>query len=883
MSSLSFKTNKFSIIFGLIFVLVFNQSFKQILALRCDRTPEGSGAIKSPADGRFRIRISGNPDRYVPGEAYTISLAGVRSMQVPHKFSGFLLAAEVDTSTKPFQDPGLSQNVGAFQLFGDALTRFSERCPNVVTHTSSIPKSEIQVIWTAPQSGSGCVAIRATVIEHRDVWYMDDGPLSKVLCEDEADSVDTQPAVLKECCSCDEAKYELTFEGLWSRHTHPKDFPTNSWVTRFSDVIGASHTVDYRFWEYGSIASDGLKQVAEHGATRMLESELKNQSDKIRTIIKARGISYPNVTGKTFAVFRVDSNHHLVSIVSMIDPSPDWIVGVSGLELCQPDCSWIENKVLNLYPWDAGTDSGPTYESPDQPTYPQEAIRRIKSNYPNDPRSPFYDSSGSEMKPLARIYLSRQRLYEKKCESSGETGDQSEEKPECAVGNWGPWSSCSATCGKSKRHRQRQYLNPNIAHRNACKKKLTEREVCRLPPCFDSDMEQEENIPIDPECQVTDWSAWSECNKGCGKGVRQRSRKYKNKGVRKMCSARPNAPPLQETEECVEESACSGDITDMTQPLMGQRMNPRCKMTEWSEWTQCSVTCGLGRKMRTRMPIHGFGKNYDMRTHNERFFDHFTNRKRVSIEDDEDSNEDVDNSLRITDPNDPCVGVPMVEEVICGYDLPECGLYGVPEFCFLEPKVGTCRESHSRWYYDNDSGDCAILPFTGCGGNLNNFMSREDCLDTCSKNRKFDKIPIRDLTRSEENMKINCKVSHWKRGQCNVTCGAGSRIKTRIIEVHPKNGGNRCPRKLRKHEQCFVHCDSSRHDTNPSWGPSTNYKQEPIECIYSAWSAWSPCSRTCGDFAVQQRTRYVVNPEHTKYCPHRLEERKCDIMPCLLP
>lgn len=93
----------------------------------------------------------------------------------------------------------------------------------------------------------------------------------------------------------------------------------------------------------------------------MLETELKTQSEHIRTIIKARGISYPNVTGKTFAVFRVDSSHHLISLISMIDPSPDWIVGLAGLELCTRECSWIEHKELKLYPWDAGTDSGPSY------------------------------------------------------------------------------------------------------------------------------------------------------------------------------------------------------------------------------------------------------------------------------------------------------------------------------------------------------------------------------------------------------------------------------------------------------------------------------------------------------------------------------------------
>lgn len=106
-----------------------------VVALRCDRTPEGSGASKSPADGRFRLRISGNPDKYVPGETYTISLVGIRSMQVPHKFSGFFLAAEKElTLSRPdLPSNGALHHVGTFNLLGDALTKFSERCPNAVT------------------------------------------------------------------------------------------------------------------------------------------------------------------------------------------------------------------------------------------------------------------------------------------------------------------------------------------------------------------------------------------------------------------------------------------------------------------------------------------------------------------------------------------------------------------------------------------------------------------------------------------------------------------------------------------------------------------------------------------------------------------------------
>lgn len=76
---------------------------------------------------------------------------------------------------------------------------------------------------------------------------MDDGPLTKEFCEEEQNFDDELSAPVI-CCACTEAKYELTFEGLWSRNTHPIDFPSNNWVTKFSDIIGASHTIDYRYW-----------------------------------------------------------------------------------------------------------------------------------------------------------------------------------------------------------------------------------------------------------------------------------------------------------------------------------------------------------------------------------------------------------------------------------------------------------------------------------------------------------------------------------------------------------------------------------------------------------------------------------------------------------
>lgn len=81
--------------------------------------------------------------------------------------------------------------------------------------------------------------------------------------------------ILKHCCACDEAKYEVAFEGLWTRNTHPKDFPSDVWSTKFSDVVGASHKLNNAFWQYGGIASEGLRELAETGVTKLMESELK--------------------------------------------------------------------------------------------------------------------------------------------------------------------------------------------------------------------------------------------------------------------------------------------------------------------------------------------------------------------------------------------------------------------------------------------------------------------------------------------------------------------------------------------------------------------------------------------------------------------------------
>lgn len=68
---------------------------------------------------------------------------------------------------------------------------------------------------------------------------------------------------------------QMTFEGIWSNETHPRDFPFAVWLTHFSDIIGGSHESNFSFWGENHISSDGFRSLAEWGSARLLETELR--------------------------------------------------------------------------------------------------------------------------------------------------------------------------------------------------------------------------------------------------------------------------------------------------------------------------------------------------------------------------------------------------------------------------------------------------------------------------------------------------------------------------------------------------------------------------------------------------------------------------------
>lgn len=74
-------------------------------------------------------------------------------------------------------------------------------------------------------------------------------------------------------------------------------------------------------------------------------------------------------------------DQQLSLMVKMI-PSPDWFVGVDSLNLCEGS-QWKQEVTIDLQPYDAGTDSGFTFSSPNFPTIPQENITKVSAQAQN--------------------------------------------------------------------------------------------------------------------------------------------------------------------------------------------------------------------------------------------------------------------------------------------------------------------------------------------------------------------------------------------------------------------------------------------------------------------------------------------------------------------
>ena len=180
------------------------------------------------------------------------------------------------------------------------------------------------------------------------------------------------------------AIYSVTFQGAWSTTVTPDGVPSGA---HFTTLIGGVHNAGVTFLREGGMASAGVELMAELGGTSTLANEVRAAEPDALSVTQGSGGNIGPTGSSTISTVTLTTDHPRVTLLSMVAPSPDWFVGVSGLSLLDEQGDWLASRTVNLYPWDAGTEEGTEFSLTNSATSPQETITSLRGmgKFSNEP------------------------------------------------------------------------------------------------------------------------------------------------------------------------------------------------------------------------------------------------------------------------------------------------------------------------------------------------------------------------------------------------------------------------------------------------------------------------------------------------------------------
>ena len=174
--------------------------------------------------------------------------------------------------------------------------------------------------------------------------------------------------------SASKATYTIKFQGDWTAAATPDGVPGGA---HYSRLVAAVHDAGVTFLRSGEAATAGIESMAETGGTSVLRSEVTRAGTHALGVVQGDTNSIGPTDMESLTV-TLTTDHPLVTLVTMIAPSPDWFVGVSGLSLLDIGGNWLSSHEVQLYPWDAGTENGDEFSLSNPATSPRGVITSIR-------------------------------------------------------------------------------------------------------------------------------------------------------------------------------------------------------------------------------------------------------------------------------------------------------------------------------------------------------------------------------------------------------------------------------------------------------------------------------------------------------------------------